>query len=72
MKILLFIIILFFFIGCINKKGISLEYYDNCKSYYDLYGVYYEKCSDNVINFRKKKQKAPFIGLEKKECLQCN
>jgi hypothetical protein len=68
-KILLLIPILF--IGCVNKKGISLYYYDNCKEYYDLMGVYHKECPDNIINF-KKKQKMPFIGLEKKECLQCN
>ncbi|MEO1927950.1 MAG: hypothetical protein ABGX26_04610 [Nautiliaceae bacterium] len=49
------IIIPLFFIGCVNKKGISFNYYPECKEYYDLYGVYKEKCENNVYNFSHKK-----------------
>ena len=66
MKYLL-IIIPFFFISCVNKEGISLKYYPECKEYYDLYGVYHKKCENNVYNFNSKKKKtAPPI------CLDCN
>jgi hypothetical protein len=67
MKKLLIIPIIF--VGCVNKKGISLEYYDNCKEQYGLFGVYYYECPNNIINF-KSKQKNP-MGI-KKDCLGCN
>jgi hypothetical protein len=47
-----------------NKKGISMDYNDNCYHYYDLYGTYKEECPKNFIEFEKKKNE---IG----ECLQC-
>ena len=56
MKTLIMIIPLFF-IGCVNKKGISLDYYPNCHEYYDYYGVYHKECEDNVYNFSEEKEK---------------
>ena len=61
MKYLLVIIALFL-TGCINKAGISLKAYPECEENYDLYGVYYYKCKDNVYNFKHKR----------KICLDCN
>jgi hypothetical protein len=69
MRIFIFIAIILLFSGCINKQGVSLNYYDNCKSYYDLFGVYHEECNDNIIYFNKKKS-PPSMGV--KECLECN
>jgi len=63
MKKILFILILLLFTGCVNKQGISLEYYDDCHTEYDLYGGYEKVCPYNIINFKKDK---------KKDCLQCN
>ena len=63
MKKILFIIILLFFTGCINKQGVSLKYYDECHIRYEYYGSYEEFCPYNIYNFHKK---------EKKDCLQCN
>ena len=57
------IIIPLFFIGCVNKEGISLNYYPECHENYDLYGIYYEKCNNNIYNFKHKKRKI---------CLNCN
>jgi len=51
----LFLIIALFLIGCVNKKGISLKYYPECKENYDLYGVYHVKCENNIYNFKYKK-----------------
>jgi len=62
-QIFFFLIIPLFFIGCINKTGISLKAYPDCEENYDLYGVYYYKCKDNIINFKHK---------QKKICLDCN
>jgi len=64
-KLLLFMIPLFF-AGCVNKDGISLKYYPDCKEYYDYYGVYHRKCENNIINFKHKKKLSPPI------CLDCN
>ncbi len=61
MKYLLIIIALFLS-GCVNKAGISLKYYPDCEENYDLYGVHYIKCHDNIYNFKQKK----------KICLDCN
>jgi len=69
MKYFILIMIPLFFIGCVNKKGISFNYYPECKEYYDNYGVYHEKCENNVYNFdseKEKKLKAPPV------CLDCN
>ncbi|QCI27835.1 hypothetical protein C6V80_02300 [Caminibacter pacificus] len=62
MKYLLVIIPLFF-IGCVSKQGISFKYYPQCEENYDMYGVYYKKCKED-IKFHKKR-KPPL-------CLQCN
>jgi len=59
----IFLIIALFLTGCVNKEGISLKYYPECKENYDLYGVYYIKCKNNIYNFKRKK---------KQICLNCN
>jgi hypothetical protein len=64
LKYLLFIILSILLTSCVNNKGISLKYYDNCTPYYDLYGVYHEECTNNVINYKKEEKN---IG----DCLQC-
>jgi hypothetical protein len=70
-KVIFFITILTIFTGCINKKGISLQYYDNCKESYDLFGTYKYECKDNIINFDKKDKSKNPLTIEK-DCLQCN
>ena len=60
MKYILIIIALFLN-GCVNKAGISIKFYPECEENYNLYGVYYYKCKDNIYNFKRKKI-----------CLNCN
>jgi len=49
-KLLLsFIFLSLFLSGCINKHGISLKYYSDCKEYYDLQGYYHKECGDDDI-----------------------
>ena len=68
MKII-FLIIPLFFISCVNKKGVSLHYYPECKEEYNLYGEYEVNCENNFYNFKdKKKKKAPFVI---DNCLNC-
>jgi len=64
LKYFILIILAIFMTSCVNKKGISMKYYDDCHFYYDLYGTYKEDCPHNFINFKKEKE-----GVEK--CLQC-
>jgi len=40
---------LFVFSGCVNKHGVSLKYYSDCKEYYDLQGYYHKECGDDDI-----------------------
>jgi hypothetical protein len=49
MKILLFSFSILFLFGCVNKHGVSLKYYSDCKEYYDYQGYYHKECADNDI-----------------------
>jgi len=64
MKVLLLLITLVF-VGCVNKTGISANYYDRCHTEYDMYGNYKTVCPDNFYEYKKNK-------TDKKDCLQCN
>ncbi|MBA1437994.1 MAG: hypothetical protein FAF05_03230 [Epsilonproteobacteria bacterium] len=68
MKIIvpLLLLLTFFQTGCVNKHGISLKYYSDCKEYYDLQGFYHKECGDDDIvtykqmrNAFKEKTKEP-------------
>ncbi len=48
-KIILLILAMFIFSGCVNKHGISAKYYSDCEEYYDLQGYYHKKCGDDDI-----------------------
>jgi hypothetical protein len=39
------------FTGCVNKRGISTKYYNDCREYYDASGYYHKVCDDNIIEF---------------------
>jgi hypothetical protein len=72
-KILFFIILALFLSGCIDKKGISLHYYPECHENYDLYGVYYENCENNICDFVKKGNITTCVEKKnRKICLDCN
>ncbi len=38
-----------FFTACINERGVSAKYYNDCNEYYDLQGYYHRDCGDNEI-----------------------
>jgi len=51
-------IILFAFLlqGCVNKRGVSLEYNADCQEYYDLQGYYHKKCDDELVTYKEVKE----------------
>lgn len=58
-KYLLLISTLFLFSACVNKHGISLQYYSECKEYYDLQGYYHKECGeDDIVSHKEIRQKA--------------
>ncbi len=47
----------FFLSGCVNKHGISMKYYSDCKEYYDLQGYYHKECGkDDAITYKEVKE----------------
>jgi hypothetical protein len=65
MKIVLPLLLLALsFTACLNKKGVSLHYYSDCKEYYDLQGYYHKECGkNNLINYDEMQE----VFQEKKE-----
>ena len=44
--------------GCVNKHGIALKYYSECKEYYDYQGGYHKECGeDDVVTYEEIKEK---------------
>jgi hypothetical protein len=65
-KILYFSIFVLSMSGCVNKHGVSMKYYSECKEYYDLQGLYHKECGkDDVFTYKeiqeafKEKKKDP-------------
>lgn len=53
-KLFLLVAVATLFSGCINKHGISLKYYSDCKEYYDMQGYYHKECGkDDIITYKK-------------------
>jgi hypothetical protein len=48
-KYLLLLSIPLLFSACVNKHGVSIKYYSDCKEYYDLQGYYHKDCGDDDI-----------------------
>lgn len=44
------------FSGCVNDRGISARYYNDCHEYYDLHGYYHKECDKNLIEFKDVKK----------------
>jgi hypothetical protein len=62
-KILLAILSIYLFSGCVNKHGISAKYYSDCKQYYDLQGYYHKECGDDdVVTYKQMKKTAVDVG----------
>lgn len=51
MKIIFFILLAIFFSGCVNDRGISMRFYNDCVEYYDAQGFYRKKCDENIVDF---------------------
>ncbi len=52
-----------FFSACVNKHGISMKYYSNCKEYYNLQGYYHKECGeDDIITYKEMRE-----AIKKKE-----
>ena len=65
-KTILFGIIMIIIGGCVNKHGISMNYYSDCQEYYDYQGGYHKECGqEDIITYKEikkrfeKKQKDP-------------
>lgn len=53
-KYLLLLSALFFFSACVNRHGVSLKYYSECKEYYDLQGYYHKECGeDDIVTYEE-------------------
>ncbi|MEA2112334.1 MAG: hypothetical protein U9P71_09855 [Campylobacterota bacterium] len=50
-KLLLLITTLVFLVGCANRRGLSMKYYNDCKEYYDSQGAYHKVCDENFIDY---------------------
>ena len=50
-KFLLLSALLLLSFGCANKRGISTNYYNTCREYYDFQGTYHRVCDDNLIEY---------------------
>jgi len=49
----LFLLTPLLFLGCVNKHGISLKYYSDCKEYYDVQGYYHKECGeDDIVTYK--------------------
>ncbi len=57
-NIIFLIITTLFFGGCMNKRGISASYYNDCREYYDARGYYHTSCDENLVGFAELKEGA--------------
>ncbi len=65
-KLLLLIITLLLLVGCANKRGLSMKYYNDCREYYDLQGTYHEVCDENFIEYEEIKD---LFTSEEEKCI---
>jgi hypothetical protein len=56
LKLLFINLIIIFFSGCLNERGISSKYYDECREYYDVQGTYHKVCPKNMVEFEEMRQ----------------
>lgn len=58
MKKLFLVGFVLFFSGCVNKHGVSLQYYSDCDEYYDVQGYYHKDCGkDDIFTYKEVKEK---------------
>lgn len=63
-KLLFLALILAMSVGCANKRGVSMKYYNGCREYYDLQGNYHKVCEENMLEYETLKK--PFQSTEEK------
>lgn len=56
MKTALILILALLLSGCVNKRGVSATYYNDCKEYYDYQGVYHKTCDKNIVEYEDVKE----------------
>lgn len=44
--------LLLLFGGCVNDRGISARYYNDCREYYDMQGYYHKECDKNIVDYK--------------------
>ena len=49
-------ILAFLFSGCVNRRGVSAKYYNDCNEYYDSKGYYHKDCDENIIEYEDVKK----------------
>ena len=35
-----------------NERGVSTQYYNDCKEYYDATGTYQKECPHNIVDWK--------------------
>lgn len=67
-KQLFLLLTILLFSGCMNDRGVSLRYYNDCEEYYDVQGYYHKKCDDNIMDYSdvKKAFTSPAIDASPK------
>lgn len=50
-KYLLPFLAMMLFAGCLNERGVSMRYYNECEEHYDAQGYYHKKCEENLIDY---------------------
>ncbi|MDD3344266.1 MAG: hypothetical protein PHR87_11915 [Sulfurospirillaceae bacterium] len=40
--------------GCVyfNDRGVSGQYYNGCREYYDSMGIYHKVCDENIVDYK--------------------
>ena len=54
MKTILILLTSLLIQGCVyfNDRGVSGQYYNGCKEYYDAMGIYHKVCDENIVDYK--------------------
>ena len=67
-RLMLFGFAVFTLSGCVNKHGVSLQYYSDCKEYYDLQGYYHKECGkDDIVTYKEAAEGVKKVFTKKKK-----
>ena len=55
-SIFLITILTFLLSGCVNRRGVSAKYYNDCHEYYDSKGYYHKECDENMVEYEDVKK----------------